>query len=87
MSVVEQITMPPDLSDPQHEIQSLAVSNNRIFAGTNKQGLLIFDADSLKQQGRLNFETYRKDLPFANYVFQLLPVNDDTLHAAIAGMW
>ncbi|HEU5166422.1 MAG TPA: histidine kinase [Chitinophagaceae bacterium] len=86
-SVVEQINTPTSFSDFGDQIQSLVVSNNKILAGTLKKGLLIFDSDSLKQSGRLDFKRERKNLPTSNIVNQLIPINNDTVFVSVAGTW
>jgi len=83
-SVIEQITMP---SSSTTEIQTLVVSNNKIFAGTTREGLLIFDRDSLKLSGKFSFTKQGKNFPFADIVLQIIPIHNDTLYAAAGGFW
>ena len=69
------------------EIQSLALSNNKLFIGTQGEGLLIFGSDSLKQIGKLDFTLQRKTLRYPNFILQVIPVHRDTIYAAIPGLW
>jgi len=83
-SIIQQTTMPSSFSG---DIQTLAVSNNKIFIGTIGEGLLLFDRVSLKQVGEIDFKVQRKTMLFPNFVLQVMPIHNDTLYAAIAGIW
>ncbi len=83
-AVIEQITTGSSFTN---EIYTVAVSNNKLFGGTIGQGLLIFERDSLKQIGQLNFKDHRKDLAHANHILQVNPVHTDTLFVAIPALW
>ena len=83
-SLVQQTTMQHSFNS---EIQTLAVSNNKVFVGTHVDGLLIFDIDSLKQVAQLKFNTQRQELSYPNFILHAVPVHRDTIYAAIPGVW
>lgn len=83
-SGIEQISTELSVTE---EINTLAISNNKIFAGTLGKGLMIFESDSLKQIGRVDFTNYRKNLTLPNQILQVIPFHKDTLFVAIPAMW
>ena len=83
-SLIQQTKMAPSVKS---EIQTLAVSNNKVFIGTHVDGLLVLDTDSLKQIAQLKFDRERKELQHPNFILHAIPVHRDTIYAAIPGVW
>lgn len=57
-------------------ILTMAIANNKVFAGTLDEGLLIFDADSLKLREKISSVTGKTAL---QYVRKIIKINEDSL--------
>ena len=63
-------------------ILTIAIANNKVFAGTLNEGLLVFDRDSLKLIRKIDFSKDKNIL-----VRRIIAINNDTLLIAPSAFW
>jgi ligand-binding sensor domain-containing protein len=86
-TTIEQITYPSFDAKFSDEINSLAVSNDKVFAGTYGEGLMVFDRDSLKPIKKIDLSGYKGRVVFPNFVYSMSAIHEDTLFVGITGLW
>jgi len=81
---IEKITVSPKWNpfNSDLNISAITISNHKIFAATISEGVLVFNQDSMKVSGRIDFLRYWKE---ANEVFSLTNLNKDTILAGSYG--
>ena len=85
---IEEITTPFQTRSHASHIKTMVLANDKLFAGTNNEGLLVIDRDSLKTLKRIDFSTYGTDsVIYPNIVNSLIEAATDTFYVGVTGLW
>ena len=85
--IIELITTPQQSTTYRSDILMIAVSNNKVFAGTAGEGLMVLNRDSLKTLKRIDFSKYGDTPYYANIVNSAITIHKDTLYIGTTGAW
>ena len=70
----------------RNNILTMEVSNNKIFAGTNREGLMVYDRSSLEFIKRLDFSGYHES-GFPNMILCSNLIDPDSMYLGLGGIW
>ena len=84
---IDEIITPFQSKGYDSHIRMITLANNKVFAGTNSEGLLVFDRDSLKLLKRIDFSKYGDGSYYPNIVSSIIEINSDTLYVGVSGTW
>ena len=87
MGQIQQLSTADKKPSSRSEILSLVVSNNKLFAGTSGDGLLVFDRDNLTTIQKIDFSKYKENPFYANVIYSAASVDRDTVYTGTAGVW
>jgi ligand-binding sensor domain-containing protein len=81
---IEQLTVKQSLQ--RNEISSIDISKDKLFVGTTREGLWVFNDENLKPLKRIDFSVYRIN-EYPNNIWCTLPIQNDTLFTGTIGVW
>jgi hypothetical protein len=81
---IEQITL--EHNSLRNYFLSIAVSTNKIFLGTSREGILVFDRKNMQVLKKIDFSGYKTN-ESSNVIYNITQVHPDTLYTGTAGVW
>src|SRR5436190_2625525 len=81
---IEQITL--EHNSLRNYFLSIAVSTNKIFLGTSREGLLVLDRKNMQVLKKIDFSKYKTN-ESSNVIYSIASIRPDTLYTGTAGVW